>query len=748
MWVRSHKLTSLGLLTVIMLTGVLVHASSAVEIANYSPDLDISLTSDFLWRFVKDVQYSDGLIYLLMARGILVYDGDVDFISPRLLSQFSLDDSYFSLDVDGATAALCSGTGRLTFLDISDPEDIRVVSSIELGNTILDYASNGVTAFAACGFDGIHVIDLTDSTGSMEVAVLDDAVHAVAVAASEEYQYVADDFNGILAYSLDDSMAPTLIDEALFLEPVTDLALSDGRLYLAQGDSGVVSYELEPPLNLTRVDTYRTAVRAVSTDARDNLISAVDLFGDVYIFDSDTTEPRHVFEERDIFDRFDFGTWNDREYLFFPDESGGFEVISIDEGAELDQVWFYPGSSLITSTALIGELVMVAGSGDDVTVWRVEGDSVPELVVALSMAAKNSYVVALDTLLIVVENSLPENSWLQLFNVLDQSGDLNMRRNLIVWSHVSDIEVEYNDSGTIDLTAFGAEGTSLFTLETLGEEPGDYYVVRERTFVPSRFSQTAAERFGGYLYTSQKKGPGIIYDAADIGQNNELPEVGRFDAGGGTHCIEIIDTLCYLGGGYGLRIHRMDGFQIGELLVEVATEYRVLDLQPDWHDSLMFAAHGDDGVAIYDVADIAEPQLIARINTGGYSELVSVSGGRLAVADRYSVEVFDYSFFREGPILPTRFDLAQNYPNPFNLSTKIEFAIPGDINSAFDVELEIINTLGQLVRTITDTRLPAGFYKYAWDGTDKSGRHVASGIYFYRLSVNGAGTTKKLVFLK
>ena len=146
MWVRSYKLTTLGILTVIMLTGVLAHASSAVEIANYSPDLDISLTSDFLWRFVRDVQYSDGLIYLLMARGIRVYDGDVDFISPRLLSQFSLDDSYFSLDVDGAMAALCSGTGRLTFLDISDPEDIRVVSSVELGDTIFDYASNGMTA--------------------------------------------------------------------------------------------------------------------------------------------------------------------------------------------------------------------------------------------------------------------------------------------------------------------------------------------------------------------------------------------------------------------------------------------------------------------------------------------------------------------------------------------------------------------------------------------------------------------------
>jgi len=745
---RALRLISLALLIAITSIGVPSSTAEAIEITNYSQDLNISLLSDFLWRFVKDVQYQDGLIYLLTERGLLVYDGHVDFISPRLLSQFGLDYSCRSLDVKGPVAVLYSGIDRMTFLDIANPEEIREIFHVEVGDTIFDYSSAGTAGYVACGFSGIRVLDLSDSAGGIEVAVLDEGVHTVAVEAHEGYLYVADDFNGVLAYGLENPLKPSLLDEVLFLQPVTDLAVSAGRVYLANGNSGVVSYEVEPPLNLTRLDTYQTAMRAVKTEARDGLISAVDLLGDIYIFDPDTTEPRHVFQERGISDHFDIASRNDRDYIFFPDDSGGFEVLSIDEAVQPDQVWYYPGSSLITSTALIGDFIMVAGMNDDVTVWRVERDLNPELVSTLSMAAKNSFVVALDSLLVVAENSLPQDSWVRLFNVLDPMGILNMKRNLIAWSHVSDIEVEYNDSGTIELTTFGSEGTTLFTLETAGEKPEDFYAVLERTFVPSKFTQTAVERYGGYLYTYQKKGSGVIYDATDIGLNNELPKIGSFDASGGTYCIEVIDSLCYLGGGYGVQIRRMDGYQIGEKLAHIGSGYRVLDLQFDWVDSLMFAALGDEGVAIYDVADIADPQLLCSISTHGYSELVSMSGGKLAVADRYSVEVFDYSFYRDEPILPSRFSLAQNYPNPFNLSTKIEFAVPGDLNSRYNIELEIINILGQTVRTLVDARLSAGFYKYAWDGTDQSGREAASGVYFYRLSVDGFSTTRKMVFLK
>ena len=41
-----------------------------------------------------------------------------------------------------------------------------------------------------------------------------------------------------------------------------------------------------------------------------------------------------------------------------------------------------------------------------------------------------------------------------------------------------------------------------------------------------------------------------------------------------------------------------------------------------------------------------------------------------------------------------------------------------------------------------------GRYEAFWDGTDPSGRQVASGIYFMQLTVNGKAKTRKMYVLK
>jgi len=79
--------------------------------------------------------------------------------------------------------------------------------------------------------------------------------------------------------------------------------------------------------------------------------------------------------------------------------------------------------------------------------------------------------------------------------------------------------------------------------------------------------------------------------------------------------------------------------------------------------------------------------------------------------------------------LPAEFSLSQNYPNPFNARTTIEYALP----EAVQVRLAIYNSLGQLVRKLVDETQSAGYKSATWDGTDKHGRAVGSGLYFYRL---------------
>jgi bacillolysin len=99
--------------------------------------------------------------------------------------------------------------------------------------------------------------------------------------------------------------------------------------------------------------------------------------------------------------------------------------------------------------------------------------------------------------------------------------------------------------------------------------------------------------------------------------------------------------------------------------------------------------------------------------------------------------------------LPTEFRLHDNYPNPFNPSTKIEYDVP----SKSHVQLAVYDILGQLVRTLVNSDLSNGHYSVAWDGTNETGRQVATGMYIYRLeAANGSGSTavlsKKMMLLK
>ncbi len=80
--------------------------------------------------------------------------------------------------------------------------------------------------------------------------------------------------------------------------------------------------------------------------------------------------------------------------------------------------------------------------------------------------------------------------------------------------------------------------------------------------------------------------------------------------------------------------------------------------------------------------------------------------------------------------IPSEYSLSQNYPNPFNLSTNIRFALP----NAGRVDLEIFNILGQKIKSVISDELPAGYHQAIWDGCDDTGKPVASGVYFTRLT--------------
>jgi hypothetical protein len=94
--------------------------------------------------------------------------------------------------------------------------------------------------------------------------------------------------------------------------------------------------------------------------------------------------------------------------------------------------------------------------------------------------------------------------------------------------------------------------------------------------------------------------------------------------------------------------------------------------------------------------------------------------------------------------IPKEFYLAQNYPNPFNPSTDIEFSIPIAVN----VEIKVYDVLGREVATLINETLQPGKYKVRWNGTDRNGALVSSGVYFYVMKAGKFIQTRKMMLLK
>ncbi|MDF1545898.1 MAG: T9SS type A sorting domain-containing protein, partial [bacterium] len=94
--------------------------------------------------------------------------------------------------------------------------------------------------------------------------------------------------------------------------------------------------------------------------------------------------------------------------------------------------------------------------------------------------------------------------------------------------------------------------------------------------------------------------------------------------------------------------------------------------------------------------------------------------------------------------LPDQFGLAQNYPNPFNSETIIRYAVP----FPSPVKLTIYNLLGQKVVALVDGPGLPGYFEAHWDGKNRRGQDVPTGVYLYRLETVQGAYSKKMVYLK
>ena len=83
-------------------------------------------------------------------------------------------------------------------------------------------------------------------------------------------------------------------------------------------------------------------------------------------------------------------------------------------------------------------------------------------------------------------------------------------------------------------------------------------------------------------------------------------------------------------------------------------------------------------------------------------------------------------------------------PNPFSSTTRIAFSM----KQAGNVRLSVYTPEGRLVTDVVDESMGAGYHYAIWDGRDRSGNKMGSGIYYYRLVTGETVLTGKMILLR
>lgn len=134
------------------------------------------------------------------------------------------------------------------------------------------------------------------------------------------------------------------------------------------------------------------------------------------------------------------------------------------------------------------------------------------------------------------------------------------------------------------------------------------------------------------------------------------------------------------------------------------------------------------------------------LDGAGFTQVFDMLGGMYAWA--WETENCSGAYVPDaGAALPSSLLLGPPVPNPSGSVTEIGFAVPA-AQSPAHVILGIYDCRGRLLSKIADEKMASGVHRAAWDGTDSSGRPVAAGAYFFRLSSNGESRTRSVIVVR
>jgi hypothetical protein len=337
--------------------------------------------------------------------------------------------------------------------------------------------------------------------------------------------------------------------------------------------------------------------------------------------------------------------------------------------------------------------------------------------------------------------------------LVDYEIELNAGWNIIGSPFSFPVEVQYDTTEISKLYLFGKDSKDGWQDPQVSMSPWAGYAVHAKTGgqiitlnpFPANNEQDAAGRIAengwrvhlhadGEYFFDHSNVIGRLNDATDYEDGYDVPSLPNLD-----HFIKLsMDLNNNSNFNYSSDIRSIDEFNgVWNLRLNGKGHLNPVTVSADVNSSL------PEGLVVQ-VVDIPNRMVYDQFLVNGIiidDKLLDGYDMKLVAGDQQYVEETVLKILSE---IPEEFSLSQNYPNPFNPLTKIDFSLP----KTGRVVITIYNLLGQEVTTLINERLDYGYHTVTWQGTDRMGRPVGSGVYFSELKAAGNRKTRKMLLLK
>ena len=636
-----------------------------------------------------DLAVSDE-IACVTSHDLLLYIIDVsDPTEPTLLSSISTPDYWgYILLINSMIYVTCSG--ELQIIDIRDPANPNFMGNYDLNSPLYDIAVSNNIAYITSLYNALKIIDVSNPFEPVLLSSFNTHGDAYGVEVFNELVFLTDDEVGLLIIDVSDPQFPNLLSCYHSNKTFYDVIVQDSLAYVINPYYGFQAILFSDPVNPELLSEYDTPGYAKDFELQNNCI-------------------------------------------YIADDSAGLQIINVLDHTNINMVSWLPAYSDVLEIS--GDLLISSGGGlqtyDISDPWNPiifgvnYGAFQKDLEISGSLVYGAHYSNYSNSSLQIIDVSIPESPTLiGLCNLTTNVYDLAYYGNTVYLAaageglHIVDVsdptrplwESSYNTPNwalNVDyanMKAYVADGFSGLQIIDVSN-PGD---------------PTYSGCYNNIIYAESV----VAYDSLVFVTDDDS-------------VIHIVDVSSANNPVLLSTIHPHEDSKIN-------CEPLILN------GHLIIADNAWNEILSYNISNPSNPELVNSYLWNYPTNTLAENGEYMICGNQYNFSIHLLECITnsdEMMIFKNEYNI-RNYPNPFNPETTISFHLTAE--DAKDAEIEIYNIKGQKIRTFNcHPELVEGQSSIVWDGTNSNNQPVSSGIYFYKLNVNGkTKAVKKCMLLK